>query len=78
VGDPTYGGSPKKQLSGGERQRSLAADLLQYLPRQGLHAAELAFVHPITGEERTFTSPIPKDLDTAIARLREFARGNGV
>jgi 23S rRNA pseudouridine1911/1915/1917 synthase len=75
VGDPTYGGRPKKQLSLDERQRSLAADLLRCLPRQALHAAELAFTHPVTGEERTFTSPLPGDFESALARLREYSRG---
>jgi 23S rRNA pseudouridine1911/1915/1917 synthase len=74
VGDPTYGGRPKKQLSLGERERSLASDLLRCLPRQALHAVELAFTHPVTGEERTFTSPMPEDLRLALARLREFVR----
>jgi 23S rRNA pseudouridine1911/1915/1917 synthase len=74
VGDPTYGGRPKKQLSLGERERSLASDLLRCLPRQALHAVELAFTHPVTGEERTFTSPIPEEPRLALARLREFVR----
>ena len=75
VGDPTYGGRPKKLLSAGERERSLAHHLLQCLPRQALHAVELAFTHPVTGEERTFTSPMPEDLRLALARLQEFVRG---
>ena len=32
------------------------------LPRQALHAAELRFPHPTTGEEVTVTSPLPPDL----------------
>ena len=75
VGDPTYGGRPKKQLSLDDRQRSLAVDLLRCLPRQALHAAELAFTHPVTGEELTFTSPLPGDFESALARLRDFSRG---
>jgi 23S rRNA pseudouridine1911/1915/1917 synthase len=74
VGDPTYGGRPKKQLSLDERQRSLATDLLRSLPRQALHAAELAFTHPVTGEQRTFTSPPPGDFESALTRLREYSR----
>ncbi len=31
-------------------------------PRQALHAAELGFVHPITGEEMHFRAPLPEDL----------------
>lgn len=31
-------------------------------PRQALHAAELGFVHPITGEKLHFRAPLPDDL----------------
>jgi len=74
VGDATYGGRPKKQLSGDERQRSFAADLLRGLSRQGLHAAELAFLHPVTEAFCEFSSPLPGDIDAALSRLRAHAR----
>ena len=73
MGDPTYGGRPKKQLSADDRERSLAVELLRCLPRQALHAAELAFTHPVTGEKRTFTSAIPNDFELALTQLRAFA-----
>ena len=73
VGDPTYGGRPKKLLSADDRERSLAVELLQCLSRQALHAAELSFTHPVTGEDRTFTSPTPEDFELALTRLRAFA-----
>jgi len=38
--------------------------------RQSLHAAELGFAHPITGEPLSFVSPLPPDLDRLLARLR--------
>ena len=53
VGDPTYG----------ERRTTLG------LTRPFLHAAELAFDHPATGERLTFTSPLPADLATFVAGL---------
>jgi 23S rRNA pseudouridine1911/1915/1917 synthase len=74
VGDATYGGRPRKQLSGSERERSLAADLLQCLRRQALHATELALTHPVQGEECRFTSSIPEDFASALARLRRDVR----
>ena len=40
------------------------------LERQFLHAARLAFVHPITGEVVDVTSPLPPDLATALAAAR--------
>jgi 23S rRNA pseudouridine1911/1915/1917 synthase len=73
VGDPVYGGRPKRQLSIDARERSIAADLLTCLPRQALHACELSFAHPVTGESRTFESPLPGDFARALALLRAGA-----
>lgn len=61
VGDLTYGADPR-----------LAERL--GLSRQWLHAAELSFEHPATGEVVTFTSEPPADLATALERLREWAQ----
>ncbi|HEY3010126.1 MAG TPA: RluA family pseudouridine synthase [Micromonosporaceae bacterium] len=58
VGDLTYGADP-----------TLAARL--HLDRQWLHARELTFLHPTTGEEVTFVSDYPDDLAYALAKLRE-------
>lgn len=46
VGDPTYG----------DRRSTLG------LTRPFLHAAELSFEHPLTGERVTYTSELPDDL----------------
>jgi 23S rRNA pseudouridine1911/1915/1917 synthase len=40
------------------------------LTRQFLHASRLSFRHPRTGEEMTFESPLPEDLEAALARAR--------
>lgn len=39
-------------------------------PRLALHAKELGFVHPVTGEELHFKMPPPKDLAEFLERLR--------
>ena len=57
VGDPTYG-DPRTMLG---------------LTRPFLHAAELAFDHPATGERLTFTSALPEDLATFVAALEPAA-----
>jgi len=57
VGDLTYGADP-----------TLAARL--GLTRQWLHARELAFIHPSSGEEVRFVSDYPDDLERALAILR--------
>lgn len=58
VGDLTYGADP-----------TLSARL--GLTRQWLHARELAFAHPASGERVRFTSPYPADLEHALMVLRE-------
>jgi 23S rRNA pseudouridine1911/1915/1917 synthase len=39
-------------------------------PRQALHAAELGFIHPSTGEKLNFKSALPADLQQWLQRLR--------
>ncbi len=39
-------------------------------PRLALHAAELGFVHPVTGEALHWTMPLPQDLQAFLDRLR--------
>lgn len=70
IGDPTYGGKRKLPVKAiGEA--ALAA--VAAFPRQALHAATLGFVHPVTGEELSFTSPLPADIEALLARLRAGA-----
>ncbi len=53
VGDARYGG----------RRRGVAA------PRPMLHAAELAFTHPRTGAEVSFSAEVPPDMAAVLAGL---------
>jgi 23S rRNA pseudouridine1911/1915/1917 synthase len=39
-------------------------------PRLALHAAELGFQHPVTGESLHWSMPLPDDLQAFLARLR--------
>lgn len=39
------------------------------LERQFLHSSRLAFPHPVTGEELTFTAPLPPDLERALEEV---------
>jgi len=57
VGDDRYGGSSLRYLRG-----------WQPLPagRQFLHAASLAFDHPLTGERLRFSSLLPPDLQAVL------------
>lgn len=39
-------------------------------PRLALHAAELGFIHPVSGEAMHWSMPLPLDLERFLARLR--------
>ncbi|MSR27317.1 MAG: RluA family pseudouridine synthase, partial [Planctomycetaceae bacterium] len=43
--------------------------------RVALHAADLGFVHPVTGEDLQFSSPLPADIVRLIKRLRGLSAG---
>jgi 23S rRNA pseudouridine1911/1915/1917 synthase len=43
------------------------------LERQFLHATRLAFEHPITGEHLELRSPLPADLQAALARAEQLS-----
>jgi len=44
--------------------------------RQALHAAELAFAHPVTGERLEFRMPLPADMQRLLERLRKAPAGS--
>jgi 23S rRNA pseudouridine1911/1915/1917 synthase len=70
VGDPVYGGRAKKVLSLGGADVSLGQAILKLLSRQALHASKLELSHPVTGQELSFTLPLPVDFAQAVETLR--------
>ncbi len=67
VGDPVYGGSrrPSAKALGPDAAAAIAS-----FPRQALHAAELGFDHPVSGQRLGFSSPLPADMAELLDRLR--------
>ena len=64
VGDPVYHGGGSRRISGAARA---SADRLERAtPRQALHAAELAFKHPVTDAVVHCRSEWPEDLRPAL------------
>jgi 23S rRNA pseudouridine1911/1915/1917 synthase len=59
VGDPVYA----------SKRAPLPPELLRF-PRQALHAARLAFMHPVSGKEVSFESPPPQDFAMLLESLR--------
>ena len=65
VGDREYAFGGSRRVTGADRR---AAERLEDLaPRQLLHAAALAFAHPVTGEPLSLRSEWPADLRAALA-----------
>ncbi len=67
VGDPVYGGGGARRMTG--PSRPAAVRLEQATPRQALHAAELAFRHPVTRVPLRFRSEWPSDLEPVLQLL---------
>ena len=72
VGDPVYGfrrlpAALKKKLSNHAHPTIVA---LKAADRQMLHAWQLSLTHPYSGENLTFQSPLPVDIEILINKLR--------
>lgn len=68
VGDPVYGRAPKWA-------RKAFDPAVVAFPRQALHAFELKFLHPCTGEAMAFQALLPADLER-LARLLEDGKSD--
>ncbi len=73
AGDSVYGVGWYRGMSGTGQQ--WAREFLAHVPRQFLHASELSFDHPVTGERLTFRSDLPSDLASSLAWARANATG---
>jgi len=60
VGDPIYAGGGSRRVSGAGRKEAEALE--RVTPRQALHAAGLAFRHPVTGAAMELRAEWPADL----------------
>jgi 23S rRNA pseudouridine1911/1915/1917 synthase len=65
VGDPVYG----KRLVVPRGADTLVAEGLRAFHRQALHAAHLAFVHPVSGDALAFDADVPADFAELLALL---------
>ena len=64
VGDRVYGGGGPRRMTGASRV--FAERLNALVGRQALHAARLAFKHPVTAELLSFSADWPSDLRPAL------------
>lgn len=74
VGDELYGPGWERGMSG--PAQGWARELARRTPRQFLHAAELVFDHPVSGERMHFRAALPDDL-ADVARWARESRSGG-
>ncbi len=70
LNDARYGGDEVLRGTTSAKYRQFVRNCFVVCPRQALHARTLGFVHPKTGEEMFFTSPVPADMTAMIERWR--------
>ncbi len=66
VGDTRYGGRPWKGV-----QDPLKRKALREFDRLALHASDLRFAHPATGQTLSLHAPMPPDFESLLAVLRQ-------
>ncbi|MGZ3513398.1 MAG: RluA family pseudouridine synthase [Thermodesulfobacteriota bacterium] len=66
LGDPLYGRKGRP----GAIHDPVLRKCVKRLNRQALHAQQLEFIHPRTGERVQFVSPMPRDMEEVLGWLR--------
>lgn len=69
IGDNEYGGAFKTKAN---KLPDKLKQTVQNFPRQALHAATLAFEHPVSGDILSFSCPPPNDMQILIEAFRHF------
>jgi 23S rRNA pseudouridine1911/1915/1917 synthase len=71
-GDERYGGNRILKGTIYSKYKQFVDNCLEMLPRQGLHAKTLGFIHPRTGENMFFDSPLPDDMTNVLTKWRNY------
>jgi 23S rRNA pseudouridine1911/1915/1917 synthase len=72
VGDPVYGGRLRIPRGSSET----LAEALRSFKRQALHASDLGFEHPVSGEPMQFHAPLPQDMLDLLHAMAEGSNAN--
>lgn len=71
--DERYGGNTILKGTTFAKYKQFVHNCFELCPRQALHAKTLGFRHPSSGEELSFDSEIPADMEGLIQRWRGYA-----
>ncbi|MBO5902586.1 MAG: RluA family pseudouridine synthase [Tidjanibacter sp.] len=70
--DARYGGDRILKGTTFAKYKQFVENCFELLPRQALHARCLGFVHPTTHKEIYFETPLPADMEAAIAKWENY------
>ncbi len=73
--DERYGGDEILRGQRSSTYKAFVQNCFKLCPRQVLHAQTLGFVHPKTGKQMDFTSPLPDDMKAVIEKWRVYIGG---
>lgn len=74
--DERYGGDKILKGNTSTSYRRFVENCFEVCPRQALHARTLGFVHPATGKDMFFESPIPDDMEALLEKWRKLRNGS--
>jgi 23S rRNA pseudouridine1911/1915/1917 synthase len=72
--DDFYGGDRIVKGTVYTKYKQFVDNCFQICPRHALHAKELGFIHPETGEKMLFTSDLPDDMGQLIEKWRKYSQ----
>ncbi len=72
--DAEYGGDKILKGTIYSRYKQFVENCFEACPRCALHARTLGFIHPNTGKEIFFESPMPADMEAAIDKWRQYSK----
>jgi len=76
--DARYGGDQILKGQTFSKYQQFVRNCFAVCPRQALHAKTLGFVHPATGEEMSFDSELPDDMQTLINKWNNYVNNKEI
>lgn len=76
--DYQYGGHNILKGTVFSKYKQFVQNTFDLVPRQALHAKSLGFIHPRTGEKMYFESELPRDMQAAIEKWRNYVKDRSI
>jgi 23S rRNA pseudouridine1911/1915/1917 synthase len=72
--DAKYGGDQILKGTTFTKYKQYIRNCFELIPRQALHAKQLGFIHPNTGEYLFFDSEMPSDMEAVLNKWRDYSK----